>query len=87
MTSEDRIKEESAIPMEIRGMLNMYPRAELRPPQLVKWVGELITASRRHGINDLKTVGWIRKLCKDHYSNQQINAIIYDIKAGYFDNS
>jgi hypothetical protein len=79
-SSEDRIKEVTSIPMEIRELLNFCPRTELRPLALKRWTHEFVEAARSAGIRDHKITRLIRMAGKDNYNRKQINAVLRDNK-------
>jgi hypothetical protein len=78
-SSEDRIKEETSIPKEIRATLGRTPRQDTRPLQLTRWTHEFVEASRSSGISDKKTRQWIRVCGRErNWSEPQIDAVLRD---------
>lgn len=78
-SAEDRIKEETSIPKEVRSILGRSPKQETRPLQLTRWTREFVEASRISGISDKKTRQWIRVYGRERYwSEPQINAALRD---------
>ena len=43
-TAEDRIKEETAIPQEIRSILGRFPIQDTRPLRFTSWAREVVEA-------------------------------------------
>lgn len=78
-SSEDRIKEETSIPGEIRLLLNMFPHQETRPFQFTRWVRGVVEKSRPNGISDKKTRQRIRAYAREAgWSEPQIDAALRD---------
>ena len=78
-STEDRIKEETNIPKEIRVMLARTPQQDTRPLQLTRWTHEFVEASRSSGISDKKTRRWIRAYGREvFWSEPQIAAVLRD---------